>query len=97
MPIVAHPHTLGLDTAAEFAETFDMLRDAGLVGVECIYGEYEPQEQALYTDLARRFGLKPSGGSDYHGTYKEGLALGTGRGWLNIPMEVLDELRAAAP
>ena len=96
VPVVAHPHTLGLDTAADFAETFEMLTAAGLVGVESIYGEYDPDEQARFTDLATRFGLLPSGGSDYHGTYKEGLELGSGRGWLNVPRSVLDHLRAAA-
>jgi predicted metal-dependent phosphoesterase TrpH len=97
VPIVAHPHTLGLDTAADFAETFAMLQEWGLVGVECIYGEYPADEQASYADLARRFGFLPSGGSDYHGTYKQGLDLGTGRGWLDVHDSVLDDLRAARP
>ena len=95
VPIIAHPHTLGLDTAADFAETFTMLQAWGLVGVECIYGEYPAEEQASYADLARRFGLLPSGGSDYHGTYKEGLDLGTGRGWLDVADSILADLRTA--
>ena len=97
VPIIAHPHTLGLDTAADFAETFAMFRQWGLVGVECIYGEYAAEEQVSYADLARRFGFIPSGGSDYHGSYKEGLELGTGRGWLDVPASVLDDLRSARP
>ncbi len=45
--------------------------------------------------MARRFELVPSGGSDYHGAYKEDTALGTGRGDLAVPYAVLEELRAA--
>ena len=46
-------------------------------------------------DVTRSFGMIPSGGSDYHGTYKEGLQLGTGWGDLVVPDEVLEELKAA--
>ncbi len=96
VPVVAHPHTMGLDTAADFAAIFEELHGDGLVGVECSYSEYEPDQQALYADLARRFGLIASGGSDYHGTYKPGIELGVGRGGLRVPYSVLDELRAGA-
>ncbi len=44
--------------------------------------------------MARRYGLVPTGGSDYHGSYKPGLELGVGRGDLNVPDDVLLELRA---
>ena len=38
----------------------------------------------------------PTGGSDYHGSYKEDVKLGLGRtGDLRVPNEVLDELKAA--
>jgi hypothetical protein len=37
----------------------------------------------------------PTGGSDYHGTYKPDVQLGFGRsGDLRVPDEILDELRA---
>lgn len=96
VPIIAHPHTLGLDTSEEFAEAFGMLREAGLVGMEAYYSEYnQPRRQEL-VGLARSFGLVPSGGSDYHGTYKAHLELGTGPGDLLVPDEVLAELRTYA-
>ena len=50
----------------------------------------------LAADLARRFGLIVSGGSDYHGSYKPGLELGTGYGDLVVPDQVVDQLREAA-
>jgi predicted metal-dependent phosphoesterase TrpH len=94
VPIIAHPHTLGLDTAAEYAEAMETLATAGLAGIECYYGDYPRAQQEELAKTTRRFGLIPSGGSDYHGTYKDGLELGTGRGELLVPDHVLEELEA---
>jgi len=96
VPILAHPHTLGITTAADMADLLAQLRRAGLVGVEAVYPAYQRHEREGYSDLARRFGLIPSGGSDYHGTYKPGLMLGSGYGDLAVPSDLCDELREYA-
>lgn len=96
VPILAHPHTLGIYRAAEMANVLTRLCGAGLVGLEAIYSGYRRHEQYGYADLARRFGLVPSGGSDYHGTYKADLDLGTGYGDLHVPESTLEELRSHA-
>ena len=96
VPILAHPHTLGITTAPEMADLLTRLKRAGLVGLEALYGAYRRHERDGYADLARRFGLIPSGGSDYHGTYKPGLMLGSGYGDLVVPGALLDELREHA-
>ncbi|HEY6629212.1 MAG TPA: PHP domain-containing protein, partial [Acidimicrobiia bacterium] len=93
VPIVAHPHTLGINRAHEMADLLTRLIAAGLVGLEAFCASYRRHEREGYADLARRFGLIPSGGSDYHGTYKPGLSLGTGYGDLVVPDAVVDELR----
>jgi predicted metal-dependent phosphoesterase TrpH len=93
VPVLAHPHTLGLDTAAEYAATLRRLAGAGLVGMECHYSLYSPSERAEWVSLARRFSLLPSGGSDYHGRYKPEISVGRGRGDLLVGDEVLEELR----
>jgi len=96
VPVLAHPHTLGITTATEMADLLAPLRRAGLVGIEALYAAYQRHEREGYSDLARRFGLIPSGGSDYHGTYKPGLMLGTGYGDLAVPADLCDELREFA-
>lgn len=95
VPILAHPHTLGLNTSGEVATTLRRLVGAGLVGIECYYPLYSPLEREGYAALAERFGLKPSGGSDYHGSYKPDVELGVGRGNLAVPDNLLDALRPA--
>ena len=96
VPVLAHPHTLGINTAAEMADLLTDLRGWGLVGLEAVYSAYRRHERDGYAHLARRFGLIPSGGSDYHGLYKPGLELGRGFGDLVVPDSLLDELHSHA-
>ncbi|MFP4074714.1 MAG: PHP domain-containing protein, partial [Actinomycetota bacterium] len=93
VPVLSHPHTLGVTTAPAMTDLLTDLKRAGLIGLEAIYGSYRRHEREGYADLARRFELIPSGGSDYHGSYKPGLSLGSGYGDLAVPDSVLDELR----
>jgi hypothetical protein len=47
--------------------------------------------------LAKEYDLVATGGSDYHGTVKPDLAVGTGRGDLKVPNDTLDRLAARRP
>ena len=96
VPVLAHPHTLGITNAPAMADLLTGLKRAGLVGLEAVYSGYRRHEREGYSDLARRFGLVPSGGSDYHGAYKPGLMLGSGFGDLVVPESLLEQLREHA-
>ena len=95
VPVLAHPHTLGLDNRTEVEVMMRRLVDAGLVGIECHYGSYDADERSGYARMARRFGLLAAGGSDFHGTYKEGVLLGTGSVGIGVPSELVEPLRSA--
>jgi 3',5'-nucleoside bisphosphate phosphatase len=70
------------------------LIDEGLQGIEVFYSEHSPEDRDLYMRLAARLNLIPTGGSDYHGSNKPGIHLGTGKGNnLNLPYSVLENLR----
>jgi len=72
------------------------LRERGFAGVEAHYGGTSAGIRALMVKLTRDAGMIPTGGSDYHGTYKSDVRLGFGRtGDLRVPDEILDELKAA--
>jgi predicted metal-dependent phosphoesterase TrpH len=93
--VLAHPLSLGLspgETESAVAE----LAASGLGGLEAVYGRYTPEERTALGELARRHGLAVTGGSDHHGTFKPDLQVGIGRGDLQVPDELLDELRARA-
>ena len=91
VPVLAHPFTLGL-APAELDRAIGELAVLGLAGVEAIYSRYTPDERAAVASVARKHGLVATGGSDYHGTYKPDLHVGVGRGDLDVPDSVIDEL-----
>lgn len=97
VPILAHPHTLGIENRFEMADLLERLVSSGLVGIECYYGTYDRAGRAGMTALAHRFGLTPAGGSDFHGSYKADVLLGTGKLGLGVPDQVLEELRDRRP
>jgi predicted metal-dependent phosphoesterase TrpH len=92
VPVVAHPHTIGV-SADDYEQAFGRLAEAGVLGVECYYPEYEPDLRDHLASLTRSVGLVPTGGSDYHGAYKPDIDIGSGRGDLEVADEVLEEVR----
>jgi len=96
LSVVAHPLSLGLEPAA-LGALLDALAETGLTGLECYYGRYDEATRGELVALARARGLVPTGGSDFHGSYKPDLSMGTGTGDLAVPDEVLDELLARRP
>ena len=93
VPVLAHPHTLAIENRFEMADLLHELVAYGLIGIECHYGSYPADGRAGMVALAKRFGLLPSGGSDYHGTYKADVPLGIGRAGIAVPDDILDDLR----
>lgn len=91
LAVLAHPLSLGLEGHALDAAVAGYAAE-GLAGLECHYGRYDPAVRDRLVDLAERHGLVATGGSDYHGTYKPDLFVGTGTGDLIVPDQVLDAL-----
>ncbi|MBR5095209.1 MAG: PHP domain-containing protein [Oscillospiraceae bacterium] len=96
VPVLAHPYQYQLEDSA-LRQLIEHCMDHGLMGLECRYSRYnEEQSQALLA-LAKEYGLVPTGGSDFHGSNKPDLSLGTGTGQLAVPDSWLEGLRAIAP
>jgi predicted metal-dependent phosphoesterase TrpH len=94
--VLAHPLTLGLDPSA-LERLIGELAEAGLGGIEAIYGRYSTAERRALKRMAGRRGLVATGGSDYHGSFKPDLEVGTGMGDLDVPDSVLEALAARRP
>jgi len=90
VPVVAHPY---LNMTQEKLEVFlPEAQKHGLVAMETRYSTYTPETTEAAIRTAARFGLLESGGSDYHGTNKPDIALGSGRGNLCVPAGLADLL-----
>ncbi|MBR4895221.1 MAG: PHP domain-containing protein [Clostridia bacterium] len=69
------------------------LASEGMCGIEGYYTDYTPAMEREYRGLAAKYGLKISGGTDFHGTFKPHIAIGRGLGDLRIPYEVLEGMK----
>jgi 3',5'-nucleoside bisphosphate phosphatase len=69
----------------------------GMNAIEVYHSDHSSQDTARYLALAKRHGLRVTGGSDFHGAAKPAVNLGTGyAGNLQIPEDLVDRLREAA-
>lgn len=93
VPVVAHPGRFA-GGGFRWDDAMADLQRQGLEGMEAYYGEYRASEQTYFLGLAARLGMVATGGSDYHGSHKPGLALGRGRGGLRVPDDLLVALEA---
>lgn len=94
LPSLAHPVRITRNAGAMREAIRDMCA-MGLRAIEVYHSDHGPRDVDLYLDLAGRHGLAITGGTDFHGANKPGLALGVGYGNVAVPRELLDFLRAA--
>ena len=71
------------------------LAAAGLDGIEAVYSCNQGSDEKDYREIAEKYHLLLSGGSDFHGSNKPYIHLGTGRGNLRVPRELLDQIKQA--
>lgn len=91
---LAHPVRVKGDLAAMLPE----LCGAGLNAIEAYHSDHGARETELYLGLAKRHGLMVTGGSDFHGSPKPEVLLGTGyAGNLHLPDDLLERLREGKP
>ncbi len=88
VPVLAHPLTTG-----DVEGVLHRLRAVGLAGMEVYYGEYDDATRTRLRAVADRWGLIPTGGSDFHGP---GFKHGRDLGGPPVPWETVTRLRAAA-
>ena len=90
----AHPFS-SMDGEEEVREFLKEAVPCGLGGMETLYSTYDEKQTRAAASLAEEFGLKQSGGSDFHGANKPDISMGTGRGNLHIPFALVQELKLA--
>ncbi|PZC49802.1 MAG: hypothetical protein DK304_001207 [Chloroflexi bacterium] len=61
LPVLAHPREVD-----NVEPMLPELKAAGLVGMEVYYGTYKTSEVKAFAAMAKKYGLIPCGGSDYH-------------------------------
>ncbi len=90
--ILAHPVLYHMSDQ-RLRELIEDCVACGLDGIEALYSSYHPEDERYIKRLAAEYGLKLSGGSDFHGSNKPHIRLGSGMGSLRVPYEFLENLR----
>lgn len=93
-PILAHPtlYQMGMERLDLLVKK---LTESGLMGIETLYPTYTARDEQNMAALAKKYGLLPSGGSDFHGANKPKLDMGCSYGRLFIPEEILINIKKA--
>lgn len=95
IPVLAHPLLYSL-SEEQLIQLISELKDAGLMGIETFYVLNRNTDEAFVRSLAHQYGLIMTGGSDFHGSSKPDIALGTGIEFrLSVPFTCLEQLKAA--
>lgn len=89
---IAHPMILSC-SPEERNDLVADLKAAGLHAIEAYHSSHSDSDVRQCVELATRHGLALSGGSDYHGTAKPKIQLGSGRGGLRVAWHVLEKLK----
>lgn len=91
IPVLAHPLLYKL-SPDELDNLLKELISYGLQGLEVYYSSNINNDTDYLRSLARKYALKMTGGSDFHGANKPDISLGTGRGNLCVPESILSDL-----
>lgn len=85
IPILAHPYTLGRD------ELIPEFIGYGLMGLEAYYCEHSQGMVNFYLRMAEEHNLLVTGGSDFHGSAKPDVKIGS----IKVPYELVERLKEA--
>ena len=92
-PVLAHPLLYKL-SHDEVEVLVKALANEGVMGLECLYSVNKPGDEEFLLGLAKKYRLRVTGGSDFHGINKPRIALGTGiENNLFVPYKILEDLK----
>ncbi|WP_138751696.1 PHP domain-containing protein [Paenibacillus sinopodophylli] len=84
--VIAHPGLYGNDTLVE-----EIIR-YGAQGIEVYHSDHSPEDEQRYEELANRYPLIVTGGSDFHGS-RQGVIFHGAVGSRTVSTEVLRQLQ----
>ena len=92
IPVLAHPHLLPIKNEKRLEALIIALKEMGLKGVETYYPGHPPELIFRYNEMANRHNLLITGGTDFHGSIKPEIKMGSGTGDLYIPYQLYENL-----
>jgi len=91
--VLAHPFTLNQPQPHEFDAVIGKLKQQGLEGIEVHCPKHSEGQKKFYRDVAQKYGLLITGGSDFHGLTKADVDLGEGYGDREPTYTIVEDMK----
>ncbi len=91
IPVLAHPFQYKFSNK-ELQNLIEQLADQGLQGLEIYHSSQHINQTITLTQWMKKYHFIGTGGSDFHGSNKPDISIGTGRGSLHVPNHLLNQL-----
>jgi predicted metal-dependent phosphoesterase TrpH len=92
IPVLAHPFLLDLKQDEDLEKLVIVLKDMGLRGIEVYYPGHPPEYISHYIELAKKYDLLMTGGTDFHGSLTPDIQMGIGRGEFFVPYALYEKM-----
>lgn len=84
-----------LDNRQQQEQAIVELHRLGLDGMERFYPNYSADDEEFAAEMIRKYDLMPTGGTDFHGTNRPGIEMGSGmNGNMEVPYEFYEEVKS---
>jgi predicted metal-dependent phosphoesterase TrpH len=91
--VLAHPTTF-TNSIRKIRVMIEEMSKAGLAGIEALYPGHSTKTSRKLVEIAEEFNLLVTGGSDFHGSIKPGIAIGGAPVMPPIPYILFEKLNA---
>ncbi len=83
-----------LDSRQKQEQAIVELHRLGLDGMERFYPNYTAEDEAFAAEMIRKYELLPTGGTDFHGTNRPQIEMGSGiNGNISVPYEFFRDIK----
>ncbi len=92
IPVLAHPGLIKFKSDETLEDLIVILKKMGLKGIEAYYPEHSSEYASMCKNFANRFDLLVTGGTDFHGSIKPDIQMGSGSGDFSVPFELYEKI-----
>jgi 3',5'-nucleoside bisphosphate phosphatase len=91
--VLAHPYSLDTESAEQFERIIRTFMSYGLSGIEIYYPKHTATQTEFFLNLASKLNLAVTGGTDFHGSNKPEVEIGTLPEIGALPYSILSDLK----
>jgi 3',5'-nucleoside bisphosphate phosphatase len=91
--VLAHPYSLDIESPEQFERIIKTFMPYGLRGIEAYYPKHTSSQTEFFLNMASKLNLAVTGGTDFHGSNKPEIEIGTWPEIGALPYSILLDLK----